>query len=112
LPTPPQPPSDHHSEPTDQPDRPEPEAAAYLRGFDDAQNAIDQPGPIERTADAVVIHDTDGRRLTVSPSSTTGTIVIVRRTGHHATLVTVLDRDNARGLSDALAMAAAVDPER
>jgi hypothetical protein len=110
LPTPPQAPSDHHSEPTDQPDRPEPEAAAYLRGFDDAQNAIDQPGPIERTADAVVIHDTEGRQLIVSGS--TVAIFIVQRTGHHATTVAVLDRDNARGLSDALAMAAAVDPER
>jgi hypothetical protein len=98
------------SEPTDQPDRPESEAAAYLQGFDDAQNAIDQV--VERDPADVVIHDTDGRRLTVSPSSTTGTIVIVRRTGHHATTVAVLDRDNARGLSDALAMAAAVDPER
>jgi hypothetical protein len=38
-----------------------------------------------------------------------GILTTLNDRGH---VVAELDRDNARGLSDALAMAAAVDPER
>jgi hypothetical protein len=87
----------------------------------------------------VVIHDTEGRWLIVSPTAE-GVVVrgfhprpsdadvlrlaqevgaarhrvrsaldMLNATPH---VVAELDRDNARGLSDALAMAAAVNPER
>ena len=67
---------------------------------------------LEHSPDDIVVHDTDGRRLFVSPSSATGAVFIVERTGHHEATVAVLDRDNACGLSDALTWAAraAVSP--
>jgi hypothetical protein len=87
----------------------------------------------------IVIADVDGRKLIVSPIPTgvivrgfhpkvgaedilrlahelgrsgrevRGMLTALNDRGH---VVAELDRDNARGLCDALAMAAAVDPER
>ena len=71
MPMPPQPPAEHHNEPTDRE-----LSRAYLAGFDDAQNAVDQPAPdaTEGMPEDIVIDDTEGRRLIVSPT-TEGVVV-------------------------------------
>jgi hypothetical protein len=132
LPTPPQPPPEHHDKPTDVE-----RSRAWLEGFDTAQDLIDKR--LERTEQApedIVIADIRGRRLVVSTSP--GGVVQVR--GFHAKTpdrdvtrlaqelgkaesqvrdlldqlngeghtVAWLDRDNAHALSDALQWAARV----
>jgi hypothetical protein len=91
--------------------QPEPEARAYLQGFDDAQNITDQLEPIERNPEDVTIFDRSSRRWTVR--LTTGWVVLLggapplRHGGEGRRVITALTPDNARALSDALAMAAA-----
>jgi hypothetical protein len=54
------------------------EARAYLQGFDDHADVIDQP--VEHGPDDVVIHDRGQRRWTVT-RATTGFVVIVQSRG-------------------------------
>jgi len=69
--------------------------------------------PVEHAPEDIVVHDTERRRWTVH-TATTGAVVVVRaRSSHRNTrdrVVTVLDQDNARGLSDALEWAARCRP--
>lgn len=51
------------------------EARAYLQGFDDHADVIDQP--VEHAPEDVVIHDRGQRRWTVT-RATTGFVVIVQ----------------------------------
>jgi len=77
---------------------------AYPRGFDDAQDSIDEPdgtAATEHGPEDIGIHDARGRRLIVSPTPT-GVLVRGFPAGEAASDVVELDRDNARGLSDAL----------
>lgn len=66
MPMPPHPPEDHN-EPTDGVEA----ARAYLAGFDDAQNVVDQPAPDapEGMPEDISITDIGGRRLIVSPTA-------------------------------------------
>ena len=112
---------------------------AYLRGFDDAQNAIDQGEPIEGMPEDIQIADVDGRQLIVSPTDE-GVVVrgfhprpsdadvlrlaqelgaarhrvrsaldMLNATPH---VVAEMDRDNANAFSDALGWAARGYPSR
>jgi hypothetical protein len=88
--------------PTD-PDRPD-EARAYLQGFDDHADVIDL-GPIERNPQDVVIYDRGARRLATFVA-TSGDIVIRAELRGSQRVVTALNAENARRLSDALQWAA------
>jgi hypothetical protein len=83
------------SEPTN------PEARAYLEGFDDHAGIVDPP--TEHSPEEIVIHDTGGRRLIVNAKSA---LVFVSGYSPSAGTVIELDRDNANALSDALQWAA------
>ena len=54
------------------------EARAYLQGFDDHADVIDQP--VEHAPEDVVIHDRGQRRWTIT-RATTGFVVIVQSRG-------------------------------
>ena len=88
-------------------------ARSYLRGFDDHADVIDQP--VEHAPEDVVVLDRGQRRLTVFVA-TSGAFVIIRSPlrgrPRSDRVVTALDRDNARGLSDALQWAARIAEPR
>jgi hypothetical protein len=71
--------------------------------------------PVEHAPQDVVVHDRGQRRWTVFVA-TSGAVVITRSAlrGHPRSerVVAALDRDNARGLSDALQWAARVAEPR
>jgi hypothetical protein len=136
MPTQPHTPSEHHGEPTDDVEV----SRAYLAGFDDHADIIDQRlNAPEGMPEDIQIADVDGRWLIVSPTDegvvvrgfhpqvgvtdivrvahglgrsereVRGMLTALNDRGH---VVAELDRDNARGLSAALELAAQGDPER
>jgi hypothetical protein len=80
---------------------------AHPRGFDDVQDSIDQLDETDGTAatehapEDIDIYDARGRCLIVLPTPI-GVVVRGFPAGDAASDVVELDRDNARGLTDAL----------